>query len=354
MPRPLLTLLTAALAVWAEGCFPEEVPADVPELGALSRPSVVTGRDGGFSLSIGGRTLWVFNDTLMTAYGVDGFSYRSATAAWGDGTLTTSASLDLDDTLDPNGAPYQLIPYTAAEIAANRAGGPNERFAMWPGSVTSDGAGGALIMYRYLKVHPGFLHWDILGSGVARLTAGSTVAVRDPQLLFASPQPPFSTGAVVVDGWLHLYACETPTCQLARAPLGDVSVREVWQTWDGAGWSSDFSTSAEVLRAVPGELSVSFNDHLGSFLAVHSVPLSNEVVFHTAPRPEGPWSPARHLFVGRHADSPDARDINYAAKEHPQFARDGGRTLVVGYANPAEAFGGAIRLALVPLPGAQP
>jgi hypothetical protein len=292
---------------------------------------------------VGTRTLWVFNDTLMTVYGVDGFSYRSATAAWGNG-----ASLDLKDTLDPNGAPYQLIPYTRDEIASNRAGGPNERFASWPGSVIPDGADRALIFYRYLKVHPGALHWDILGAGVARITSGKTVAVRDPGLLFTPPEPAFSAGGIVVDGFLHLYACEASPCQIARSPLDQATTRGAWQAWDGTGWSSDLTASQPVLPDVPGELSVSWSQYLNAYLAVHSVPLSNEVVFNTAPSPQGPWSAPQRLFVGRHALDTSMSD--YAAKEHPELARDGGRTLVVSYADPWQGFGGVIRLALATLP----
>jgi hypothetical protein len=81
-------------------------------------------------------------------------------------------------------------------------------------------------------------------------------------------------------------------------------------------------------------------------LTTLSVPLSNDVVYQTAPRPEGPWSPERPLFTGRHNSS----KTNYAAKEHPELARDGGRTLVVGYADAGEGIGSRIRLALPTLP----
>jgi hypothetical protein len=341
--RRAIRVVLGLVAVIASGCTPDEVPSEVPELGALSLPSVVTGRDNGLSASVGNRTLWIFNDTLMTVYGVDGFSYRSATAAWGNG-----ASLDLHDTLDPNGAPYQLIPYTAAELASNRDGGPNERFAMWSGSVIADGPESAVIFYRYLKVHAGYLRWDVLGAGSAHITAGQVVASRDPGLLFAAPEPPLSVGGIVVDGYLYLYACEITPCQVARAPVSQATTHDAWRVWDGTGWSLDLTAGQSVLPDVPGELSVSFNPYLNQYLAVHSVPLSNEVVFNTAPAPEGPWSPAQHLFTARHAA--DTSKSDYAAKEHPELARDNGRTLVVGYADPWEAFGGVIRLALPTLP----
>jgi hypothetical protein len=91
---------------------------------------------------------------------------------------------------------------------------------------------------------------------------------------------------------------------------------------------------------------VSWNSHLGAFLAVHSVIFSDQVVFHRAPRPEGPWSAPQLLFVGRHP--PEGN--NYAAREHPELASEGGRTLFVTYAHPLGGFHGDVRVARPRLP----
>src|SRR5260221_14590996 len=76
----------------------------------------------------------------MTLPGPAGFFYRSSTAVWADG-----ASLTLTEPLDTAGAPFQLLPYTDAELAYNRAGGPNQRFAPWPGSAIESGGGGGRV-----------------------------------------------------------------------------------------------------------------------------------------------------------------------------------------------------------------
>jgi hypothetical protein len=81
-------------------------------------------------------------------------------------------------------------------------------------------------------------------------------------------------------------------------------------------------------------------------LAVYSGIFSNDVWWRSAPRPEGPWSAAQRLFS---AIAPPA-DNDYAAKEHPELAADGGRSLVVSYARPLGGFDGEVRLALVRLP----
>ena len=250
-----------------------------PDLGALSHPAVVTARDGGASVALGGRTLWLFDDTLMTVAGADGFTYRSSTAAWGDG-----ASLTLTEPLDAAGAPFQLVPYTDAELAYNRANGPNERFALWPGSGTADAADDALVFFASLKVHPGNLSYEPLGAGVAHVAAGETVATRLPDLLFTTPEPSFSVGAVVVGAYVHLYACDPVAgaldsdCRVARAPLAQAAARAAWTVWDGVAWNADLTQGAPVLHGAPGDLSVSWNDHLGAYLAVHSGIFSNDVV----------------------------------------------------------------------------
>ena len=320
--------------------------ATVPELGALGHPSVVTARDGGASVAVRGKTLWLFSDTLMTVTGADGFSYRSSTAAWGDG-----ASLTLTEPLDAAGAPFQLLPYTDDELAYNRTGGPNERFALWPGSAIASG-GGALVFFSTLKVHPGALNYEGLGAGAAWLLPLETMATRLPALLFAPPVPSFSVGAVVADGFVHLYACDTAPgqfdsdCRVARAAVDDLTTSAAWTVWDGAAWNADLTTGQPVLHGAPGDLSVSWNDHLGAYLCVHSAIFSDEVVFHTAPRPEGPWTSAQQLFVGAHQDGTS----NYAAKEHPELATDGGRGLVVTYAHPLGGFDEDVRVATPVLP----
>src|SRR5450432_1838062 len=200
---PLIRRVALAfLLATGAGCgdAPASGPASAPELGARGHPPGVTARDGGASAGIKSKTLWLFSDTLMTVTGSDGFSYRSATAGWGDGP-----SLVLTEPLDAAGAPFQLLPYTDAELSYNRAGGPNERFAMWPDSAVASGDA-ALIFYSYLKVHPGDLDYEGLGVGVASLAFGETVATRQADLLFMPSEPGFAMGALVADGFVHLYA----------------------------------------------------------------------------------------------------------------------------------------------------
>lgn len=284
----------------------------------------------------------------MTVTGVDGFNYRSSTAAWG-----LPGQLVLDEALDTAGAPFQLLPYAPDEAAYNTSHGPNDRYALWPGSVISapDGSG-AWIFYQRLMVQPGTLNYQPLDVGLARLASDSTLATRDPSPLFADPTPAYALGAVVDSGFVYLYGCNAVPAQLdsicgvIRAAVNDAPSGPLWRTWDGSTWNADLGQSVTVLHGPPGDLSVSFNPHLGAFLAVYGGVFSNDVWFRSAPHPEGPWSDAQKMFTGLAPSSGN----DYAGKEHPELAEDGGKTVVVSYARSTGTFDGDIRLTSVTLP----
>lgn len=335
------SILVAAVVA---GCSSSPAPT-ATDLGPLSKPAVVTARDGGAAARIGSRILWTFGDTLMTAKGDDGFNYRSATGAWG-----APGELLLEEPLDGAGAPFQLLPYTSEEAAYNRANGPTERYALWPGSVVAaPDDTGAWIIYQRLKIHPGTLNYEYLDVGLARLALGSTTAVRDPGPLFSAPTAAYALGATVDSGNLYLYTCSPvpaaldSLCSVIRAGIAEAPTPGAWQAWDGSSWTSDLGQAATVLHGGPGDLSVSFNQARGEFIAVYSGVFSNDVWWRTAPRPEGPWSAPRRLFT---ALAPSAGN-DYAAKEHPEMSTDAGRTLVVSYARMTDTFAGEVRLTAI-------
>lgn len=327
------------------GGLPLEI-ASIRDLGALQAPDGVTSRDGGASARVGGKVLWVFNDTLFDRPAEDGQRYRSSTAGIG----SERAPLTLSEPLDRSGLPLEMLPFSARERAYNDKHGPKERWALWPGSVIEGCDGGALIFYLKLKVHPRFLDYELFGVGAARAAAGATTAARDVPLLFNAPEPPFHVGALVDGPHVFLYACEPEDplkspCRVARAPRARASERAAWEAWDGASWTPDLGRAKPVLGDAPGDLSVSWNPHLGRFLAVHSEVFGNAILLHTAPRPEGPWTAPIRIEAGLHPIFPPGKGLNnYAAKEHPELSPDGGKTIIVSYAHPLSELRGEIRL----------
>jgi hypothetical protein len=339
---------TATLPVLLGACAPPMPAPTSTDLGPLSKPPVVSARDGGAAVLVGDRMLWTFGDTLMTVTGADGFNYRSATAAWAQ-----PGELAVEEALDSTGAPLQLFPYADDEASYNRANGPTERYAMWPGSaIAAPDGSGAWIFYQRLLVHPDALDFQVLDVGLARLAPGSTVAARDPAPLFAAPTPAYALGAVIDGGFVYLYACDPiagevdSECRVVRAAVGDAPSAAAWQAWNGAGWDADLTRAVPVLHGPPGDLSVSYNPYLGAFLAVYSGIFSNDVWCRSSPRPEGPWSAPQKMFVAR----APASGNDYSGKEHPELASNGGRTVVVSYARGTGSFQGEVRLASITLP----
>jgi len=325
------------------------ITGTVRELGALANPPSVKVRDGGPSGLVGGKMLWTFGDTILTQPNEDGVMGITNSAA----TAPLSNPMSLTATLDSTGAPVLLVPYTEEEVEYNRERGNkgDDRYALWPASVVGLDDGSGLVFFAKLLVKPGNFNFASVATGVARIEAGSTVAQREPDLLFQEPEPLFREGALVADKHVYLWACKMDgvldsACKVARAPVDRAREREVYRFWDGSEWIDDTGRAVEVLRGPTSGVSVSWNQHLGGYLAVYSGIVSSKVMARTAPSPEGPWSQPVELFSGQ-APGPDL--WNYTGVEHPELAQDGGRVIYVSYYRPLGVFDGELRLVEVEL-----
>ncbi|MEJ7650581.1 MAG: DUF4185 domain-containing protein [Nakamurella sp.] len=87
-------------------------------------------------------------------------------------------------------------------------------------------------------------------------------------------------------------------------------------------WSSSFTPTACLFGDVPNEMSSSWNEHLGVFISLTTYRRENQLVIRTAPEITGPWSDPEVVFRPAKG-GPDS--LFNAGKEHPEFARDGGR-----------------------------
>ncbi|WP_029136322.1 DUF4185 domain-containing protein [Nakamurella lactea] len=88
-------------------------------------------------------------------------------------------------------------------------------------------------------------------------------------------------------------------------------------------WSPTFSPTACLFSDVPNEMSSSWNEYLGAFVSLTTYQRENQLVIRTAPEITGPWSEPQVIFRPAKT-TPDS--LFNAGKEHPEFARDGGRT----------------------------
>ncbi|MBZ2194877.1 DUF4185 domain-containing protein [Occultella gossypii] len=87
-------------------------------------------------------------------------------------------------------------------------------------------------------------------------------------------------------------------------------------------WAPTFTPTACLFSDVPNEMSSSWNEYLGAFISLTTYRRENQLVIRTAPEITGPWSEPQVVFRPE-PTRPDS--LFNAGKEHPEFARDGGR-----------------------------
>ncbi len=319
----------------------------VVDLGRFPLPLKGVGRDGGMSGVLGGKLLWTFGDTFLTEHTtIDNSSVLSATSGWS----TASDPLALVHNQD-GGQPAQLIPYTPEEIAANQADALNG-YALWPGPLIDVGEPTGVIAFQRIKRTSGG-GFESIGVGTARIGADAASASRTTTLLFAPPEQLF-VPHVVIDGFAYAFSCEKRgfldfACKLGRAPKAQVEVRAAYEFFDGSEWTSDITRATYVINQTSVAPSISYNVHLGKYLAVSCKVLSSTVLLRTADRVEGPWGEPTQIEAGSQGvlAPPQMDQWNYLCVEHPALATED--TIVVGYSRPTEAFHGDVRLARISL-----
>ncbi len=329
-----LPLIASSLAVnHASLPMPTLEISSTRDIGILSSPPSVGARDVGASVLVGRCILWLFGDTLFNPQSVDGTNGRSSTAGLAD----PNSPFSLFEKLDANGAPYDFLIFTEEEKNYNQNPDyPNTRYALWVESAVDAGDGSALIFYSKVKVGPDPFEYTAVGTGIARVTAGSTVAERDAELLFNEAEIPFSS-AFVHDDHAYLYGCKQTkvlhsSCYVARALLAAARNRSAYEFWNGTTWVTEINQATEVFSGAWSGLTVSWNPYFDKFLLVHSPLDSNDVLMRTAPTPEGPWSEPIVAFTGM--EPPIADNKNYTAREHPELSSNDGRTVLITYYHP--------------------
>ena len=162
-------------------------------------------------------------------------------------------------------------------------------------------------------------------------------------LWWHAPLPDFGAAALKreQEGVAYLYgvrkgADDSQQCCLARAPLDRLDHYPAYEylVSHEPRWSADPSQCVTVMEGMPNEMSVSWNAHLGAFLAVHSLGLTGRIVGRTAPNPWGPWSDPVDLWQIEPPKldfEPPYAPLMYAGKEHPELSQDGGRVIYLTY-----------------------
>ncbi|HEX7602279.1 MAG TPA: DUF4185 domain-containing protein [Polyangiaceae bacterium] len=307
----------------------------VKRIGVIADPAGASfGRDGCASGPLGGRILYTFGDTLFFKTSVDGKTGRSNTAAYADVSNPTVVT----EPLDANGLPAQFIPFTTEEQAYNDATGKgDDRYVIWPGKIVPrPGGQSGLAFFNYFRAHPD--HWEGLGTGVAEVQAGATVAVRLPKLVFQAPEPDFTHATFEKDGVIYLYACEAyGFCRVAKAPLVGATERANYTFWDGEVWTPDLAQAQVTIPGSTSGFSVAYNAYLGAYVSFSSAGFGNTVRMRVARHPEGPWSGSIDVYTF-------PTGAIYATGQHTALDADGGRRIYVSAYNDFGNFKGEIVL----------
>jgi hypothetical protein len=332
------------------------------------------GQDGAFSISLSKETLWFFGDTLIgertpgeslwypggKPVGPKDMSGmgRIKKMINNTGLITGINSgrnglTDYKYIIDNNGSIKPLVKLLPGE-------NPDEvRIWCLHGIYLNDKV--YLFYVKVEMIEEGIfpVNFNVIGSGIAvgskadwefkRLMHGSS------DLLWKEDEPKFAS-AVLKDDYsatLYLYGVirqdGVQNCFLAKTPAGSIEDSSSYLYYTGEGkWNSDVKKAVPVFSGMPNELSVSYNNYLESYLAVHSYDLSGNIVGRTAPAPWGPWSEPEILFsvkAERQIELPYPVLI-YAGKEHPSLSDEGGKVLYITYIEFEEYYPHMVRIEL--------
>jgi hypothetical protein len=340
----------------------------------VQNPHRMVGQDGAFSIPLGPQfgdeTLWFFGDTLVgtrpadhSLWTIDG----RLVGPWdmsGRGTfermINNTGLLAPKQTGERGVRDYRYITDECGSLK-NLIPLEGDEHPDWDRIWCQHGIciGGRVVLsfikVKMLEHNPGPLPvgFEIVGSGLAvgspqdwsfrRITRGGE------SILWRAEQPHFASAFLHHrnDGHVYLYGSVNQNgrqnCYLACVEAEHLTRLERYNYLASPSprWSQNIDDAIPLFGHMPSELSVSFNEHLGCYLAVHSLDLTGQLVGRTAPDPWGPWSEPTVLWTVRaehRVPPPYPLTLIYAGKEHPELAAENGRKIYLTYIEFEEYF----------------
>jgi len=336
------------------------------DLDILETNPVIGSRFGGYSADFGGYSVWLYGDSYLTTTNEDNYGVISNSWSYTADLDASNGITDFQERVDGVGVPEQFIPLTDGEKAFNDLHNGvncleepcNNRWAIWPGAMVIDpDKDWAYIFYGKTFVELGDFKFKNAGHSIAIWKDFSNPPERQvfnrvtehPTLIFEEADPAFGSAVLLDDGDLYVYGCDTigsiKPCHLARVPIADVLDPDAWRYYTGDdSWSSSLK-DARIVFDGNDIMSVFYSPYLDRYLAVYILPLINQVMLRTAPRPEGPWSRPVKVFKAM-ASTTEPGWINDVLV-HPKYTTDGGQTIYVTYSRQTGLFQSEVRLVKV-------
>ena len=343
----------------------------------MDNPHRMVGQDGAFSIPLSdGTSLWYFGDTVVG-------KRTPGDSLWYEGNVPIGG-------LDMSGKRgIEYMPNNCGLILRDRTGAHGlrhftyilneqnrlrtllplegdehrDRDRIWcQHGIEIDGR----LILSFIKVitfeeprWPFPVGFEIIGSGLAvgsredwnftRITQGGD------SVLWKAEQPHFGVAFLlphVEDGFVYVYGSvarkENQFCHIARVPRAEITKPDAYRYFDGTNWSESIDAAVPVLDGMPSEVSISWNAHLGAYLAVHSQLISGQIVGKTSSTPWGPWSKATLLWHAKpQYPIPEPYiPLIYAGKEHPCLSDQNGKVIYITYIEFEEYYPHLIRVEL--------
>jgi hypothetical protein len=325
----------------------ESLVASVRHLGNqfLENELDITGADGATSTVLpSGDSLWLFGDTAEGPFksirGLDLTSLRSNTGAIvpkQDASHGIRNFRFLSDEVAKR--PRQIVPFASDEDPA-----VNRIWAMHGVTVGPN----VYVFYHRITLLKGvdvFINFQLDGMGIARADVGELrfkrlVAPDGSRLFWKGAEPTFGVFVTLADDYVYLWGSLATGMHLARVRSRSIEDLASYEYLVDAPdrsdpnrsprWSKRFQPTAKLFDSVPNEMSAAYNPYLRKYVAYHSLHRENKIVMRTAGKLTGPWSEAQLVYRPERISD---KDLIYAAKEHPELARAGGRVHYVSYVN---------------------
>jgi len=342
----------------------------------VDNPHRMVGQDGAYSFPVDAGSFWFFGDTLIGRR-VEGQSLwlvdnqiagpgdlggRGTFEAMPNNTALLLSCMEARDglkdfqyLLGPDGRIRQVIERLPDEHP--------DHYRIW---CLHGCQLGSRVHIFYQKIHmvkegPFPVNFEVVGVGQATGRVGEwrfeRLVQRGSTVWWGGEFPQFGAAVLPVreKNLAYLYGVRkaadgTQNASVARVRLDALTDLAAYEYLAAAGptWSRDPAESVTLFVGPPNELSVSFNPYLGQYLAVHSMNLSGLIVGRTSPDPWGPWSDAIPLWRVHPTRTPLTGFPNmiYAAKEHAELSREGGRIVYVTFIEFEEYYPHLIELEL--------
>ncbi|AQP45587.1 DUF4185 domain-containing protein [Tessaracoccus flavus] len=318
--------------------------ASVRDLGVqfLNNDVNISGQDAVTSVELpGDETFWIFGDTLEGPF--ETVRYLQLTEVLSN-TGAIVPKQDISDGIkefayltEPDGSrARQLIRFEPPEHKSTQR--------LW--AIHGTYQGGHLYLYYHritmdqkLDV---FETFQLDGMGIAKADDDfyfeRLVAPDGTHEFWKGNEPGFGVFIQEVDGWLYLWGSVQPEekssgeMYLARVRPGELENLDAYEYLVAAPtheqpdvapeWSSTWQPTASLFDNVPNEMSAAWNDYLGCYVSLTTYRRENILVMRTTPEMWGPWSEPQVVY---RPEKTNSKSLFNAGKEHPEFAKDGGR-----------------------------